>query len=221
MDKIVKNLNIIKENIKIAADEADRNIDDIKLIIVTKKFNKENILPLLDEGHLFFGENRVQEAQEKWSNLLNEYNNIELHMIGPLQTNKIKPALRLFTLIHTIDRLNLVDKLIKNTEDIKKIKEFFIQINLGNERNKSGLPIDELDGFINKIKSKINISGLMCIPPKEEEPEIHFAFLNQMAKKINVPKLSMGMSSDFHSAILFGATHIRIGEAIMGKRSDR
>ena len=220
MNKIIKNLNAIKENIKIAADEADRDIDDIKLIIVTKKFSEERIRPLLDEGHLCFGENRVQEAQDKWSNLLDEYENLELHLIGPLQTNKVKPALELFTSIHTIDRLNLVDKLVANEEGIKKIKEFFVQINLANEKQKSGLLIDELDDFINKLEGKLNISGLMCIPPREEEPEIHFAFLNQIAKRINVLKLSMGMSSDFHSAILFGATHIRIGEAIMGKRID-
>tara|TARA_B100000700_G_scaffold232005_1_gene256855 strand:+ start:1868 stop:2530 length:663 start_codon:yes stop_codon:yes gene_type:complete len=220
MNKIIKNLNAIKENIKIAADEADRDIDDIKLIIVTKKFTEERIRPLLDEGHLCFGENRVQEAQDKWSNLLDEYENLELHLIGPLQTNKVKSALELFTSIHTIDRLNLVDKLVRNEKGIKKIKEFFVQINLANEKQKSGLLIDELDDFINKLEGKLNISGLMCIPPREEEPEIHFAFLNQIAKRINVLKLSMGMSSDFHSAILFGATHIRIGEAIMGKRID-
>ena len=220
MNKIIKNLNAIKENIKIAADEADRDIDDIKLIIVTKKFTEERIRPLLDEGHLCFGENRVQEAQDKWSNLLDEYENLELHLIGPLQTNKVKSALELFTSIHTIDRLNLVNKLVRNEEGIKKIKEFFVQINLANEKQKSGLLIDELDDFINKLEGKLNISGLMCIPPREEEPEIHFAFLNQIAKRINVLKLSMGMSSDFHSAILFGATHIRIGEAIMGKRID-
>ena len=220
MNKIIKNLNAIKENIKIAADEADRDIDDIKLIIVTKKFTEERIRPLLDEGHLCFGENRVQEAQDKWSNLLDEYDNLELHLIGPLQTNKVKSALELFTSIHTIDRLNLVDKLVRNEEGIKKIKEFFVQINLANEKQKSGLLIDELDDFINKLEGKLNISGLMCIPPREEEPEIHFALLNQIAKRINVLKLSMGMSSDFHSAILFGATHIRIGEAIMGKRID-
>ena len=220
MNKIIKNLNTIKENIKIAADEADRDIDDIKLIIVTKKFTEERIRPLLDEGHLCFGENRVQEAQDKWSNLLDEYENLELHLIGPLQTNKVKSALELFTSIHTIDRLNLVDKLVRNEKGIKKIKEFFVQINLANEKQKSGLLIDELDDFINKLEGKLNISGLMCIPPREEEPEIHFAFLNQIAKRINVLKLSMGMSSDFHSAILFGATHIRIGEAIMGKRID-
>lgn len=220
MDKAVKNLNTIKENIRIAADEADRDIDDIKLIIVTKKFTEENIKPLLDEGHLFFGENRVQEAQDKWPNLLHNYDNVELHMIGPLQTNKVKPALELFTSIHTVDRLSLVEKLIRNIEEIKKVKEFFVQVNLANEKQKSGLLIDELGEFIKTIEGKLNISGLMCIPPKEEDPEIHFAFLNQLAKRINFPNLSMGMSSDFHSAILFGATHIRVGEAIMGRRSE-
>ncbi|MEC7831150.1 MAG: YggS family pyridoxal phosphate-dependent enzyme [Pseudomonadota bacterium] len=220
MDKAVKNLNTIKENIRIAADEADRDINDIKLIIVTKKFTEENIKPLLDEGHLFFGENRVQEAQDKWPNLLHNYDNVELHMIGPLQTNKVKPALELFTSIHTIDRLSLVEKLIRNIEEIKKVKEFFVQVNLANEKQKSGLLIDELGEFIKTIEGKLNISGLMCIPPKEEDPEIHFAFLNQLARRINFPNLSMGMSSDFHSAILFGATHIRVGEAIMGRRSE-
>ena len=159
MDKAVKNLNTIKENIKIAADEADRDIDDIKLIIVTKKFTEENIKPLLDEGHLFFGENRVQEAQDKWPNLLHNYDNVELHMIGPLQTNKVKPALELFTAIHTVDRLSLVEKLIRNIEEIKKVKEFFVQVNLANEKQKSGLLIDELGEFIKTIEGKLNISG--------------------------------------------------------------
>ncbi len=217
--KVIKNFKIIKEKIEITADECGRDSEDIKLIVVTKQFSSEMIKPLLDSGHLFFGENRVQEAEEKWPTLLDEYKNAELHMIGHLQTNKVKSAIKIFNSIHTIDRTSLVEKILKFNKEIKRMNEFFVQINFDNEKQKSGVSLDSFDDFIKETNNKINISGLMCIPPKTEDPEIYFAFLKQMAQKINLKKLSMGMSGDFQKAIMLGATHIRVGQAIMGERT--
>ena len=177
------------------------------------------IKPLLDNGHLFFGENRVQEAEEKWPNLIDEYENTELHMIGHLQTNKVKSAIKIFNSIHTIDRMSLVEKILKLNKEITRMNEFLVQINFDNEKQKSGVSLDNFDDFIKETNDKLNISGLMCIPPKTEDPEIYFAFLKQMAQKINLKKLSMGMSGDFQKAIMLGATHIRVGQAIMGERT--
>ena len=218
MEEIIKNYNTVLEQIRISADEADRNMDEIKLIIVTKKFDVESIKPLLDIGHLYYGENRVQEAKDKWPDLINKYKNIELNLIGPLQTNKTKIALDLFSSIHTIDRKKLVDKILEYPEKIKENMEFFIQVNLAEEKQKTGISIDGFDEFYNDVSKRININGLMCLPPKDKDPSVYFAFLYQMAKINNLKNLSMGMSSDFNDAILFGATHLRIGEAIMGDR---
>ena len=217
--KVIKNFKIIKEKIEITADECGRDSEDIKLIVVTKQFSSEMIKPLLDSGHLFFGENRVQEAEEKWPTLLDEYRNAELHMIGHLQTNKVKSAIKIFNSIHTIDRTSLVEKILKFNKEIKRMNEFFVQINFDNEKQKNGVSLDSYDDFIKETNDKLNISGLMCIPPKTEDPEIYFAFLKQMAQKINLKKLSMGMSGDFQKAIMLGATHIRVGQAIMGERT--
>ena len=218
MEEIIKNYNNIVEQIRITADEADRNVEEIKLIIVTKKFNAESIKPLLDIGHLYYGENRVQEARDKWPNLINEYKDIELNLIGPLQTNKTKIALDLFSSIHTIDRKKLVDKILEYPEKIKKNKEFFIQVNLADEKQKTGISKDSFDKLYSDAVKNLKITGLMCLPPKDDDSSIYFAFLYQMAKKNNLKNLSMGMSADFKEAILFGATHIRIGEAILGDR---
>ena len=217
--KVIKNFNIIKEKIEIAAGECGRDSGDIKLIVVTKQFSSETIKPLLDNGHLFFGENRVQEAEEKWPTLLDEYGNVELHMIGHLQTNKVKSAIKIFNSIHTIDRASLVEKILKLNKEITRMNEFFVQINFDSEKQKSGVSLDNFDDFIKETNDKLNISGLMCIPPKTEDPEIYFAFLKQMAQKINLKKLSMGMSGDFQKAIMLGATHIRVGQAILGERT--
>ena len=218
MEEIINNYKLIMEQIKASADQADRDMDEIKLIVVTKKFNSENIKPLLDIGHIYYGENRVQEALDKWPDLLNEYVSTKLSLIGPLQTNKVKIALDLFSSIHTIDRKKIVDKISQYPEKLKKIEELFIQVNLANESQKSGISIGEFDTFYANTEGKLKIDGLMCLPPKEDDASIYFAFLNQMATQKNLQKLSMGMSSDFKDAILFGATHIRVGEAIMGNR---
>ena len=220
MEDVVNNYNSIMEQIRISADQADRDLDDIKLIVVTKKFNSEKIKPLLDIGHLYYGENRVQEALDKWPDLLNNYKNINLSLIGPLQTNKVKTALDLFSSIHTIDRKKLVDKIKSYPEKLKRINELFIQVNLGDESQKAGISIESFDNFYINAQENLKIDGLMCLPPKKDDAAIYFAFLNQMATQKNLNKLSMGMSSDFKDAILFGATHIRVGEAIMGNRGE-
>ena len=218
MKEIIQNYNSILEQIRIAADEANRDMNEIKLIVVTKKFEAENIKPLLDIGHLYYGENKVQEAARKWFDLKSEYKEIKLSLIGPLQTNKIKLALDLFCSIHSIDREKLVLKLSQYPEKIKNIDEFFIQVNLADEAQKSGVSIKSFDKLLIKANKFLKINGLMCLPPKNNDSSIYFGFLYQMARKNNIKNLSMGMSSDFREAILFGATHIRIGEAIMGER---
>ena len=218
MKEIIQNYNSILEQIRIAADEANRDMNEIKLIVVTKKFEAENIKPLLDIGHLYYGENKVQEAARKWFDLKSEYKEIKLSLIGPLQTNKIKLALDLFCSIHSIDREKLVLKLSKYPEKIKNIDEFFIQVNLADEVQKSGVSIKSFDKLLIEANKFLKINGLMCLPPKNNDSSIYFGFLYQMARKNNIKNLSMGMSSDFREAILFGATHIRIGEAIMGER---
>ena len=218
MKEIIQNYNSILEQIRIAADEANRDMNEIKLIVVTKKFEAENIKPLLDIGHLYYGENKVQEAARKWFDLKSEYKEIKLSLIGPLQTNKIKLALDLFCSIHSIDREKLVLKLSKYPEKIKNIDEFFIQVNLADEAQKSGVSIKSFDKLLIEANKFLKINGLMCLPPKNNDSSIYFGFLYQMARKNNIKNLSMGMSSDFREAILFGATHIRIGEAIMGER---
>tara|TARA_B100000123_G_scaffold272627_1_gene256688 strand:+ start:10491 stop:11153 length:663 start_codon:yes stop_codon:yes gene_type:complete len=218
MKEIIQNYNSILEQIRIAADEANRDMNEIKLIVVTKKFEAENIKPLLDIGHLYYGENKVQEAARKWFDLKSEYKEIKLSLIGPLQTNKIKLALDLFCSIHSIDREKLVLKLSQYPEKIKNIDEFFIQVNLADEAQKSGVSIKSFDKLLIKANKFLKINGLMCLPPKNNDSSIYFGFLYQMARKNNIKNLSMGMSSDFREAILFGATHIRVGEAIMGER---
>ena len=219
MEEIIKNYNTVLEQIRISADEADRNMDEIKLIIVTKKFDVESIRPLLDVGHQYYGENRVQEAKDKWPNLKNEYKNIELNLIGPLQTNKAKIALDLFSAIHTIDRKKLVDKILEYPEKIKKNKEFFIQVNLADEKQKTGISKDSFDKLYSDAIKNLKITGLMCLPPINLDPTISFKKMKQEAKNLSLNELSMGMSFDYMTAIKFGASYLRIGSKIFGKRN--
>ena len=182
MKEIIQNYNSILEQIRIAADEANRDMNEIKLIVVTKKFEAENIKPLLDIGNLYYGENKVQEAARKWFDLKSEYKEIKLSLIGPLQTNKIKLALDLFCSIHSIDREKLVLKLSKYPEKIKNIDEFFIQVNLADEVQKSGVSIKSFDKLLIEANKFLKINGLMCLPPKNNDSSIYFGFLYQMAR---------------------------------------
>jgi pyridoxal phosphate enzyme (YggS family) len=194
------------------------------LIAVSKMQGTAAIRPLLEAGHRDFGENRVQEALEKWSGLKTEYTDVKLHLIGPLQTNKIKDALSLFDVIHTIDREPLADAIFKEMDKSPEhaTKEFFIQVNTGEERQKSGVEPFGLAALIDYIRAAndpyLNISGLMCIPPAKELPAPHFALLRTLAEKFTLPCLSMGMSDDYETALRLGATHIRVGTALFGER---
>ena len=220
MHFIQKNLIDIKEKIERVSIKFNRDPDDVKLIVVTKKFDKESIMPLLDYGHLLFGENKVQEAKNKWEDILSSNKDIELHMVGGLQSNKIKDAISIFTCVHSIDRSKILEGINKNLNEKSLLRDIFVQVNISDEPTKGGVKVSEIDKFLNKseIFNKVNIVGLMTMPPPNEESSVYFAFLNKLAKKNRLKYLSMGMSNDFEAAIALGATHIRVGEAVMGPR---
>lgn len=192
------------------------------LIAVSKTFPSENIEPLIIEGHYIFGENKVQEASNKWLPLKKKYKNIQLHLIGPLQSNKINAALEVFDVIETIDREKLVKKISAKIEIIGEgIHEFFVQVNIGNEVQKSGLDFTEVKSFVEWAKNdmKLNVTGLMCIPPINDSPLEYFRLLRKKKEECNLKHLSMGMSKDFEIAIENGSTFVRVGSAIFGKRT--
>lgn len=218
---IIENYYNVQERIKNAAESVSRNFSDITFIVVTKIHSFETIKPLIDIGHIDFGENRVQEADTKWSPHLGQYPNTKLHLIGHLQSNKAKRATQLFDTIHSIDSLKLLNELEKHLDsDDNKCQEYFLEINMANEEQKSGIPIEEITIYKNHLNTvtELSCAGLMCIPPYEEEPSPYFLLLNKIASKYGFPKLSMGMSADFEKAIQFGATHIRVGSEIFGQR---
>ena len=220
MHFIQKNLIDIKEKIERASIKFNRDPDDVKLIVVTKKFDKESVKPLLDSGQLLFGENKVQEAKNKWEDILSSNKDIELHMVGGLQSNKIKDAVSIFTCVHSIDRSKILEGINKNLNEKSLLRDIFVQVNISGEPTKGGVKVSEIDKFLNKseIFNKVNIVGLMTMPPPNEESSVYFAFLNKLAKRNKLKYLSMGMSNDFETAIALGATHIRVGEAVMGPR---
>ena len=190
------------------------------LICVSKTHEAMEIVPVLDSGHRVFGENRVQEAVSKWLDLRVRFPDIELHLIGPLQTNKVAVAVQTFDVIETVDREKLARALAKEMEKTKKHIPVFIQVNTGEEEQKAGIIPADADAFISLCRDelKLNVTGLMCIPPVGDEPGMHFALLAKIAKRHNIKNLSMGMSADYETAIHFGATHVRVGTAIFGAR---
>ena len=190
-----------------------------KLIAVSKKQPDEKILSALKIGQRIFGENKLQEALKRWKDLINLCKDIELHCIGHLQSNKVKKALKFFDVIHTLDRESLALEISKQLTSKSKTKKFLIQVNTGNEKNKSGVSLDDFEEFFKFVNSlNIPVHGLMCLPPVEEDPSIHFCMLKELANKFKLRDLSMGMSTDFEKAINFGATYLRIGSAFFGKR---
>jgi PLP dependent protein len=190
------------------------------LIAVSKTVEPERITPLLDEGHRVFGENRVQEAKDKWPALKEKYDGVELHLIGPLQTNKVKDALNLFDAIHTLDRPKLAAHLAAERDKGATLPRLLIQVNTGAEPQKAGVLPQDLPNFLDTCRKEHNltIEGLMCIPPADEAPAPHFALLAKLARRHGLPLLSMGMSADFETAIAHGATHVRVGSALFGQR---
>ena len=194
---------------------------EITLIAVSKTFGAEDILPVLKAGQMAFGENRVQEAAGKWPDLRPSAPQLQLHLIGPLQTNKAAEAVRLFDAIHTIDRPRIAQAVAAEMAKQGRQLELFIQVNTGDEKQKAGVSIASADSFIEECRNThgLSISGLMCIPPVNEAPEKHFDLLAQIARRNDLKNLSMGMSGDFETAIMHGATHIRVGSAIFGTRA--
>lgn len=213
-------LREIEERLAKAAKTARRDRQSVHLIAVSKTFEAADIAPVIEAGHRGFGENRVQEAKGKWPELKACYPGLELHLIGPLQSNKTKEAVELFDAIHTIDRPKIAETVAAEIARQGKRLQLFVQVNTGEEPQKAGVMPREAAAFVAMCRQqlKLEIAGLMCIPPVEDEPAVHFAFLSKLAQDLGVPGLSMGMSGDFETAIEFGATHVRVGSAIFGKR---
>ena len=213
-------LAAITARMALVCRDVKREPASAQLVAVSKTFSADDIRPVLQAGHRVFGENRVQESQSKWPALRAEFPGIELHLIGPLQSNKAADAVALFDCIHTIDRLKIAEAIAAEQTQQNKRLTLFVQVNTGAEPQKAGIAPEETAAFVTQCREalKLPVSGLMCIPPVEEEPAVHFAFLAKLARACGLANLSMGMSSDFETALQFGATHIRVGSAIFGGR---
>jgi len=219
MHSSIKNYEDIVKSIKSKLEGQKRNKFP-KIIAVTKTFALENILPLIEYGHLDYGENKVQEAIEKWTETKNKNPEIKLHLIGRLQTNKVKFAIKLFDYIHSVDSVKLAKKIFDEQNNQNKKVKIFIQVNIGSEEQKSGVTIDKTGELLNFCKElKLDVIGLMCIPPQDKSAEYYFIELNNLNKKLGLNELSMGMSADFIDAVRCSATYLRIGSTIFGKRS--
>ena len=216
----VENLLKIKEKVKAKFDLNKNVIKLPEIIAVSKTFKINHILPVIEQGHIHYGENKVQEAAEKWTNFKKENKNIKLHLIGRLQTNKVKQALSLFDYIHSLDSKKLADKIFNIQQQLNLKTKLFIQVNIGNEDQKSGISKNDLHDFYNYCKSlKLDIVGLMCIPPFNKYAKKYFEEMNELNQKLKMNELSMGMSSDYLEAIDNNATFVRIGSSIFGQRS--
>ena len=217
MHQSINNLVSIQNTLKIENLELNR----IKIIAVSKTFPINEILPLINHGQIHFGENKVQEAIEKWQEIKQDFKHLQLHMIGKLQSNKVKFVVPLFDYIHSLDSLKLAKKIAEEQNKIKKRLKIFIQINIGNEEQKSGIDEGDLEEFYKKCVNELelNIVGLMCLPPKDNNTKEYFIKMKNLAQKINVKELSMGMSNDYLDAAKHGATYLRIGSKIFGNRN--
>ena len=193
-----------------------------KIVVVTKTFPLNKILPLLENGHIHYGENKIQEAENKWIDTKNRYKNLQLHMIGKLQTNKAKKAVKLFNYIHSLDDDRLALKLSHHEKELNKKVKLFIQVNLAEEPQKSGIIFNDLNNFYNYCTKdlSLNVIGLMCMPPVDSNSQEYFKKLKKAAEQLNLEDLSMGMSSDYEQAILSGSTYLRLGTIILGERNS-
>ena len=216
MSNIVESFNKIKLNINKLQKKQEVNI-----VAISKTFPIQHIKPLIDYGHNHFGENKVQEALSKWSEVKKNNSKIHLHMVGKLQSNKAKDAAKIFDYIHSLDSQKLADILSNCEKNNNKMLKYFIQVNLGNETQKSGLPVNEVEPFFNYCtkEKKLNVIGLMIIPPNDANTISYFKNINQLNSSIGLKELSMGMSADYEQAIAYGATFVRLGSVIFGKRS--
>ena len=212
MENVVKNFDLVKEEIS--------NFKNANIVAVSKTFPIDHILPLINHGHQHFGENKVQEAQEKWTPLKNDFPNLKLHLIGKLQTNKVKFALPLFDYIHSLDSIKLAEKISSEQEKKNFKPKIFIQINLGKENQKSGIDEEDLENFYRKCVTEynLNIIGIMCLPPFDEDPIPFFKKMQNLSESLGLKEISMGMSNDYMDALKFKATYIRVGSKIFGNR---
>lgn len=212
-------LTDIKSRIEAAEAEAGRAAGSVTLIAVSKMQPNERVQAVLEAGHRVFGENRVQEAQGKWPEFRDRFDGIELHLIGPLQSNKTRVAMELVQAIHSVDRPKLAKSIARIAQEIGSCPDLFVQVNTGEEPQKAGVLPGDADGFVRDcLDMDLPVKGLMCIPPVDEEPSLHFALLAKLAERNGLNGLSMGMSGDFERAIALGATHVRVGSAIFGER---
>tara|TARA_B100002051_G_C16667953_1_gene602851 strand:- start:246 stop:896 length:651 start_codon:yes stop_codon:yes gene_type:complete len=216
MSTIVERYNKIKSNLVLL-----KPVNPVNIIAVSKTFPLDHIKPIISAGHTHFGENKVQEAIAKWSSLKSQMKSLKLHMIGKLQSNKAKEAVKLFDYIHSLDNQKLADLCSRHQLALKKKLKYFIQVNIANEMQKSGVPVNEIDSFYNYCVKEINLDviGLMIIPPNDNQPEKYFKSLNDLKNSLALKELSMGMSEDYEIAVKYGATFVRIGSSIFGPRS--
>ncbi|NQW01516.1 MAG: YggS family pyridoxal phosphate-dependent enzyme [Rhodospirillales bacterium] len=219
--EISENLKTVSETIQMAAEKAGRSPLDVTLVAVSKTHPPETVRQALEAGHRIFGENKVQEAEDKWPALKAQYPDAKVHLIGPLQSNKTKRAVQVFDVIETVDRIKLARALAREFDLQAKRPDCYIQINTGEEAQKAGILPTEADAFIAQCRDHLHLPvvGLMCIPPADENPALHFALLSEIAKRNGLQKLSMGMSGDYPVAVEFGATSVRVGTAIFGSRA--
>jgi len=215
----LRQLNLVQNKVNDIINKKQLKIVT-KIIVVTKTFPLNKIIPLLEHGHTHFGENKIQEAEYKWVKAKNQYKNLQLHMVGKLQSNKAKKAVELFDYIHSLDNERLALKISKYEKELGKKIKLFIQVNLAKEKQKSGVDLNELNHFYNYCTKELslNVIGLMCLPPIASYSQEYFKLLKQNAERLNLKELSMGMSSDFEEAILNGSTYLRLGTLILGKR---
>ena len=215
----MRQLNLVQNKVNDIINKKQLKIVT-KIIVITKTFPLNKIIPLLEHGHTHFGENKIQEAEYKWVKAKSQYKNLQLHMVGKLQSNKVKKALELFDYIHSLDNERLALRISKYEKELGKKIKLFIQVNLAKEKQKSGVDLNELNHFYNYCTKELslNVIGLMCLPPIVSYSQKYFKLLKQNAERLNLKELSMGMSSDFEEAILNGSTYLRLGTLILGKR---
>ena len=221
MHTIVENLNRVKNKVNEIVNKKQLKTDP-KIIVVTKTFPLNKIMSLLEYGHVHYAENKIQEAENKWIDIKNQYKDLRLHMVGKLQANKTKKAVKLFDYIHSLDNDRLALKLSYYEKELNKKVKLFIQVNLAEEPQKSGIMFNDLNNFYNycTYDLSLNIIGLMCLPPVDSNSQEYFAKLKKAAGQLNLEDLSMGMSSDYEQAILSGSTYLRLGTLIMGERKS-
>ena len=221
MHNVVERLIAIQSEIKELLIKNNSQNKDLNIIIVCKTFSMDKILPLIDVGHVHFGENKVQEAELKWKEVKQKHPNIKLHMVGKLQTNKVKAALNVFDYIHSVDNYRLGEKIVKYEKKLNKVIKTFVQVNLGEESQKSGISPKNVNQFVDYCKNSLSLDiiGLMCLPPINNNPEKYFLHLNKLRNQMNLRHLSMGISNDYQTAIKCGSTFLRIGSKILGEKN--